>query len=160
MDLLIFKTSKNMYYNIKADINSRKYACSGVAILDAILNNSKRSMMLAGHHSYSDSTLLPLPKSAITWFGGIFARLWEKCLLGCWTTTQRNSTEQPWEFFEGAVIMLSSSTSCLVYYIANRLRSVVSQRLITQRRRVASLRVVKSTTCCMFPARHLLLPLA
>ena len=32
-------------------------------------------MMPAGHHSYSDSTLLPLPKSAITWFGGIFARL-------------------------------------------------------------------------------------
>ena len=32
-------------------------------------------MMPAGHHSDSDSTLLPLPKSAITWFGGIFARL-------------------------------------------------------------------------------------
>ena len=46
-----------------------------VTILDAILNNSKRSMMPAGHHSDSDSTLLPLPKSAITWFGGIFARL-------------------------------------------------------------------------------------
>ena len=30
-------------------------------------------MMPAGHHSDSDSTLLPLPKSAITWFGGIFA---------------------------------------------------------------------------------------
>ena len=42
-------------------------------------------MMPAGHHSNSDSTLLPLPKSAITWFGGIFARLREKCLLGCWT---------------------------------------------------------------------------
>ena len=39
------------------------------------MNNSKRSMMPAGHHSDSDSTLLPLPKSAITWFGGIFARL-------------------------------------------------------------------------------------
>ena len=43
--------------------------------MDAILNNSKRSMMPAGHHSDSDSTLLPLPKSAITWLGGIFARL-------------------------------------------------------------------------------------
>ena len=32
-------------------------------------------MMPAGHHSDSDSTILPLPKSAITWFGGIFARL-------------------------------------------------------------------------------------
>ena len=32
-------------------------------------------MMPAGHHSDSDSTLLPLPKSAITWLGGIFARL-------------------------------------------------------------------------------------
>ena len=32
-------------------------------------------MMPDGHHSDSDSTLLPLPKSAITWFGGIFARL-------------------------------------------------------------------------------------
>ena len=52
---------------------------------DAISNNSKRSMMPAGHHSDSDSTLLPLPKSAITWFGGIFARLREKWLLGCWT---------------------------------------------------------------------------
>ncbi len=39
------------------------------------MNNSKRSMMPAGYHSDSDSTLLPLPKSAITWFGGIFARL-------------------------------------------------------------------------------------
>ena len=46
-----------------------------VAILDAILNNQKCSMMPAGHHSDSDSTLLPLPKSSITWFGGIFARL-------------------------------------------------------------------------------------
>ena len=43
--------------------------------MDAISNNSKRSMMPAGHHSDSDSTLLPLPKSSITWFGGIFARL-------------------------------------------------------------------------------------
>ena len=43
--------------------------------MDAILNISKRSMMPAGHHSDSDSTLLPLPKSAITWLGGIFARL-------------------------------------------------------------------------------------
>ena len=42
-------------------------------------------MMPAGYHSDSDSTLLPLPKSAITWFGGIFARLREKYLLGCWT---------------------------------------------------------------------------
>ena len=32
-------------------------------------------MMPAGHHSDSDSILLPIPKSAITWFGGIFARL-------------------------------------------------------------------------------------
>ena len=32
-------------------------------------------MMPAGHHSDSDSTLLPLPKSSITWLGGIFARL-------------------------------------------------------------------------------------
>ena len=32
-------------------------------------------MMPAGHHSDSDYTLLPLPKSAITWLGGIFARL-------------------------------------------------------------------------------------
>ena len=32
-------------------------------------------MMPAGHHSDCDSTLLPLPKSSITWFGGIFARL-------------------------------------------------------------------------------------
>ena len=47
----------------------------GVTILDAILNNSKRSMMPAGHHSDSDSTLLPLPKSSVIWFGGIFARL-------------------------------------------------------------------------------------
>ena len=44
-------------------------------MLDAILNNSKRSIMPAGHHSDSDSTLLPLPKSPITWFMGIFARL-------------------------------------------------------------------------------------
>ena len=43
--------------------------------MDAILNNSKRSMMPAGHHSDYDSTLLPKPKSSITWFGGIFARL-------------------------------------------------------------------------------------
>ena len=43
--------------------------------MDAILNNSKRSMMPAGHHSDSDATLLPLPKSPITWFGSIFARL-------------------------------------------------------------------------------------
>ena len=56
--------------------------------MDAILNISKRSMMPAGHHSDSDSTLLPLPKSAITWLGGIFARLpplaarlrWEDCV--------------------------------------------------------------------------------
>ena len=35
-------------------------------------------MMPAGHHSDSDYTLLPLPKSAVTWLGGIFARssLW------------------------------------------------------------------------------------
>ena len=32
-------------------------------------------MMPARHHSDFDSTLLPLAKSAITWFGGIFARL-------------------------------------------------------------------------------------
>ena len=32
-------------------------------------------MMPAGYHSDSDSTLLPLQKSAITWFGGTFARL-------------------------------------------------------------------------------------
>ena len=31
--------------------------------------------MPAGQHSDSDSTLRPLPKSSITWFGGIFARL-------------------------------------------------------------------------------------
>ena len=43
-------------------------------------------MMPAGHPSDSDYTLLPLPKSAITWFGGIFARLRGKCLLGCRTT--------------------------------------------------------------------------
>ena len=43
--------------------------------MDAILNNSKRSMMPAGYHSDSDYTLLPLPQSSITWFGGIFARL-------------------------------------------------------------------------------------
>ena len=43
--------------------------------MDAILNNSKRSMIPAGHHSDSDSTVFPLPKSSITWFGGIFARL-------------------------------------------------------------------------------------
>ena len=30
---------------------------------------------VAGHHPDSDSTLLSLLKSAITWFGGIFARL-------------------------------------------------------------------------------------
>ena len=59
------------------------YECELSAL--AILNNSKRSMMPAGHHSDSDSTLLPLPKSAKTWFGGIFARLREKYLLGCWT---------------------------------------------------------------------------
>ena len=69
-----------MYYNIKSDITVRKYAyfsLSGYrfAILDAILNNSKRSMIPAGYHSDSDSTPLPLQKSAITWFGGIFARL-------------------------------------------------------------------------------------
>ena len=56
------------------------YYC-GVAIFDAILNNSKRSIMPARHHSDSDSTLLPLPKSAITWFGGIFARLRENAYL-------------------------------------------------------------------------------
>ena len=39
--------------------------------MDAILNNSTRSMKPAGHHSDSDSALLPLLKSAITWFGGI-----------------------------------------------------------------------------------------
>ena len=38
-------------------------------------------MMPAGQYSDSDSTLLPLPKSAITLFGGIFARLRGKCLL-------------------------------------------------------------------------------
>ena len=38
-------------------------------------------MMPAGHHSDSDSTLLPLPKSAITWVGGIFARLRENAYL-------------------------------------------------------------------------------
>ena len=32
-------------------------------------------MMPAGHHSDSDSTLLPLPKSSITWFGGIFCKV-------------------------------------------------------------------------------------
>ena len=32
-------------------------------------------MMPAWHHADSDSTVLPLPKSVITWFGGIFARL-------------------------------------------------------------------------------------
>ena len=32
-------------------------------------------MPVAGHHSDSDSTLLPLPKSGTTWFGDIFARL-------------------------------------------------------------------------------------
>ena len=32
-------------------------------------------MMPAGHHSDSDSTVLPLPKSPITWLGGIFASL-------------------------------------------------------------------------------------
>ena len=67
-----------MYYTIKLDL--RTYACFSllscdVAILDAILNNSKCSIMPAGRHSDSDSTLLPLPKSAVTWFGGIFARL-------------------------------------------------------------------------------------
>ena len=77
MDVLTFKTLKNMCYNIKSDIKLRTYACFSlssyrVAILDAILNYSKRSMMPAGHHSVSDSTLLPLPKSLITWFGGIF----------------------------------------------------------------------------------------
>ena len=64
-----------MYYNIKSDINMGTYAYFnlsnyGIAILDAILNNSTRSMMPYGHHLDSDSTLLPLTKSAITWFGG------------------------------------------------------------------------------------------
>ena len=29
--LLTFRTSKNMYYNIKSDINVRKYACFNIA---------------------------------------------------------------------------------------------------------------------------------
>ena len=45
------------------------------AILDAILDFSKRSMMPARHHADPDSTPLPVPKSAITCLGGIFARL-------------------------------------------------------------------------------------
>ena len=45
----------------------------GVAIFDAILNNSKRSMMPAGHQSDSDSTLLSLTKSAITWIWAYLA---------------------------------------------------------------------------------------
>ena len=68
--------------------------------MDAILNNSKRSMMPAGHHSDSDSTLLPLPKSAITWFGGIFARLRGKCLLGCWTRKRGREKEKEKERVE------------------------------------------------------------
>ena len=53
-----------MIKNIKSVIKLLTYACFslssyGVAILDAILNNSKSSMMPAGHHSDSDSTLLP-----------------------------------------------------------------------------------------------------
>ena len=80
LDLMTLKTLKNMYYNIKYDIYLRTHACFshssyGVAILDALLNNSKRSLMPGGHHSDSDSTLLPPSSSAITWFGGNLARL-------------------------------------------------------------------------------------
>ena len=55
--------------------------------------------MPAGHHSDSDSTLLPLPKSAITWFGGIFTRLRGQFLLGCrtiaeWSLTINASTTE------------------------------------------------------------------
>ena len=35
---------------------------------------------VAGYHSDSDHTLLPLPKSAITWFGSISARLKGPCI--------------------------------------------------------------------------------
>ena len=55
-------------------------------------------MIPAGRHSDSDSTLLPLPKSAITWFGGIFARLREKCLLGCWTIPERSDENEVFQF--------------------------------------------------------------
>ena len=78
-----------LQYTIRHKLAKIRMFQYGVAILDAILNNSKRSMMPAGHHSDSDSTLLPPPKSSITWFGGIFARLRGKCLLGCWTNSAR-----------------------------------------------------------------------
>ena len=97
MDSLTLKTLKNMNYNIKYDINLQTYACFilssyEVAILGAKLNNSERSMMTAGHHSESEYTLLPLPKSTITWFGGILSRLRGECLLGCLTTDCSAST--------------------------------------------------------------------
>ena len=45
------------------------------AILAAILNFSKRSMIPARYHADPDSACLPLPKSAKSCCGGIFARL-------------------------------------------------------------------------------------
>ena len=45
-------------------------------LLDGLstIRTLQRSKMPAGHHSDSDSTLLPLLKSTLTCFGGIFAR--------------------------------------------------------------------------------------
>ena len=59
-------------------------------------------MMPAGHHSDSDSTLLPLPKSAITWFGGIFARLRGKCIPGCWTMVAITTDQSLAQFIQWA----------------------------------------------------------
>ena len=66
-----YKTLQNMYYNRKSSLHLRTYAYFSISgyggrHLGAILKNSKRSKMPAGHHSDSDSTLLPLLKSTIT----------------------------------------------------------------------------------------------
>ena len=87
--------------------------------MDAILNISKRSMMPAGHHSDSDSTLLPLPKSAITWLGGIFARLPPLAarLLRLITDSRYNAHTQP--LFKALCTLTLDDTfkmQCLKFY--------------------------------------------
>ena len=85
-------------------------------------------MMPAGHHSDSDSTLLPLPKSTITWFGGIFARL-PPLAAGlsslCEPTTSRLSRPISREVRlfsspgEVGLVCTSSNVDGLVIYYAN-----------------------------------------
>ena len=66
-----YKTLQNMYYSRKSSLHLRTYAYFSISgyggrHLGRHLEKLKTLKMPAGHHSDSDSTLLPLLKSTIT----------------------------------------------------------------------------------------------